>query len=101
MEGLADRRAGYNLEGTSTCCLVDRRCDWPFVDAWSVVAVAGGIPAPIVLVAAARLDTPCGNWERTMVADTMTRSLPILMEKLPNAGPNSLHACRLLTTGPP
>lgn len=57
VEGVADKRADYSWEGIRRWCLVDRRCDWPFVDAWSAVVVAGCIPEPIALVAAARLHT--------------------------------------------
>ena len=110
MEGIADTRAGCNWEDRRRWCPVDRRCDWPFVDAWSVVAVAGDSSVPIVpaaaaaaavVAAAACLDTQDGSWERRKVGDTMMMWLPIWMEKWPNAGPSSLHACHLLTTGPP
>lgn len=48
-----------------------------------------GMSGPTALVVAACLHKQHGNSvEQTMVADTMTRLLPRLKEKLPNAGPS-------------
>lgn len=79
--------ADMNFAGRGRGSLVDRRCDWPFVDAWTIAGDLDHREEPCAFAAACwniadRREEPTMGVGRTMTL------LPRLMVRLPNVGPD-------------